>query len=130
MESNQDIVTLPALLSVSGTTEAIENALTTKGIFIYARINQEAEAHKVGLTLKPMILLIFGNPKVGIPLMNVNPLVGIDLPLKILIWEDDNQKIWLSYNSFDYLQKRFKLPPDLIDNISGIEKLIQQTLNK
>jgi uncharacterized protein (DUF302 family) len=128
MQSNPDITTLPGLSSVSQTMDAVEKALTGHGIFIYARIDQEAEAVKAGLTLKPMKLLIFGNPRGGIPLMNANPLSGLDLPLKVLAWEDNDKKIWLSYNSFSYLQKRFDLPADLIQKISGVEKIIRQAL--
>jgi len=128
MQSNSDIITLQGLASVGETMRAVEATLTGHGVFIYARIDQEAEAAKVGLTLKPMRLLIFGNPRGGIPLMNANPLCGLDLPLKVLVWEDDNKKIWLSYNSFTYLQKRFDLPPELIQNLTGVEKLIQQAL--
>jgi uncharacterized protein (DUF302 family) len=128
MQPNTDIISLPGLSSVSQTMDAVEKALTGHGIFIYARIDQEAEAVKAGLTLKPMKLLIFGNPRGGIPLMNANPLSGLDLPLKILIWEDNDKKVWLSYNSFSYLQKRFDLPADLIQKISGVEKIIQQAL--
>jgi uncharacterized protein (DUF302 family) len=128
MQSNSDIITLPGLSSVTLTMDAVEKALTGHGIFIYARIDQEAEAVKVGLTLKPMKLLIFGNPRGGIPLMNANPLSGLDLPLKILVWEDSDKKVWLSYNSFSYLQKRFDLPADLIQKISGVEKIIQQAI--
>ncbi len=126
MQSNSDIITLPGLSSVTLTMDALEKALTGHGIFIYARIDQEAEAVKVGLTLKPMKLLIFGNPRGGIPLMNANPLSGLDLPLKILVWEDSAKKVWLSYNSFSYLQKLFDLPADLIQKISGVDKIIQQ----
>jgi uncharacterized protein (DUF302 family) len=126
MQSNSDIITLPGLSSVTLTMDAVEKALTGHGIFIYARIDQEAEAVKAGLTLNPMKLLIFGNPRGGIPLMNANPLSGLDLPLKILVWEDSDKKVWLSYNSFSYLQKRFDLPADLIQKISGVEKIIQQ----
>jgi uncharacterized protein (DUF302 family) len=129
MQSNKDIITLPGLQSVTQTMDAIEKALTSHGVFIYARIDQEAEAAKVGLTLKPMKLLIFGNPRGGIPLMSANPLCGLDLPLKILVWEDDQKKIWQSYNSFSYLQKRYDLPADLIQKISGVEKIIQQALS-
>jgi uncharacterized protein (DUF302 family) len=128
MQSNTDIITLPGLSSVTQTMDAVEKALTGHGVFIYARIDQEAEAVKVGLTLKPMKLLIFGNPRGGIPLMNANPVSGLDLPLKILIWEDNDKKVWLSYNSFSYLQKRFDLPADLIQKISGVEKIIQQAI--
>ena len=129
MQSNSDIITLPGLTSVSQTMDSVEKSLTGHGIFIYARIDQEAEAVKAGLTLKPMTLLIFGSPRGGIPLMNANPLSGLDLPLKILIWEDKDKKVWLSYNSFSYLQKRFDLPADLIQKISGVEKIIQQAVN-
>lgn len=128
MQSNPDIKTLPGLSSVSETMDAVEKALTGHGIFIYARIDQEAEAGKVGLSLKPMKLLIFGNPRGGIPLMNANPLCGLDLPLKVLAWEDNDKKIWLSYNSFSYLQKRFDLPAELIQKISGVENIIHQAL--
>jgi uncharacterized protein (DUF302 family) len=130
MQSNPDIITLQGLSDVTQTMDAVEKALTAHGIFIYARIDQEAEAAKAGLTLRPMKLLIFGNPQGGIPLMNINPLSGLDLPLKILVWEDDQKKIWLSYNSFNYLQKRFDLPDDLIQKISGVEKVIHQALGK
>jgi len=128
MQTNSDITTLPGLSSVSQTMDAVEKALTGHGIFIYARIDQEAEAVKAGLSLKPMKLLIFGNPRGGIPLMNANPLCGLDLPLKVLAWEDHDKKIWLSYNSFSYLQKRFDLPADLIQKISGVEKIIRQAV--
>jgi len=128
MQSNPDITTLPGLSSVSQTMDAVEKALTGHGIFIYARIDQEAEAVKVGLTLNPMKLLIFGNPRGGILLMNANPLCGLDLPLKVLAWQDNDKKIWLSYNSFSYLQKRFDLPADLIQKISGVENIIRQAI--
>lgn len=129
MELSSDIITLSALSSVTETMDILVKSITGHGITIYARIDQQAEALKVGLTLKPLELLIFGNPKGGIPLMNANPLCGLDLPLKILVWEDDTQNIWVTYNSFTYLQKRFNLPDDLIQNISGIEKILHQSLN-
>jgi uncharacterized protein (DUF302 family) len=128
MQPNTDIITIPGLSSVTQTMDSVEKALTSHGVFVYARIDQQAEAEKAGLSLKPLKLLIFGNPKGGIPLMNANPLCGLDLPLKILVWEDDEKKTWLSYNSFAYLQKRFDLPTDLIQKISGVEKIIQQAL--
>ncbi len=128
MQSNSGIITLPGLASVNETMGALEKALTAHGISIYARIDQQAEAEKAGMNLKPLRLLIFGNPKGGIPLMNANPLCGLDLPLKVLVWQDDEKKIWVSYNSFPYLQNRFDLPADLIQKISGTEKIIQQAL--
>jgi uncharacterized protein (DUF302 family) len=125
-----DIITIPGLSNVSETVNEIEKILTGHAVYIYSRIDQEAEAKKAGLTLKPMVLLIFGNPKGGIPLMNVNPLCGLDLPLKILAWEDQDRKTWVSYYSIEYLRIKYDLPPALIQNISGVEKIIQQVLNK
>jgi uncharacterized protein (DUF302 family) len=130
VQTHLGIITLTGLASVTVTMEAIEQILTNHGAFIYARIDQEDEARKAGLTLKPMKLLIFGNTKGGIPLMNANPLCSLDLPLKILVWEDDQHKVWVSYNSFIYLQKRFDLPESLVQNISGIENLIRKVLVK
>lgn len=128
MQSNSGIITIPGLASVNETMGALEKALTAHGISIYARIDQQAEAEKAGMNLKPLRLLIFGNPKGGIPLMNANPLCGLDLPLKVIVWQDDEKKIWASYNSFPYLQNRFDLPADLIQKISGTEKIIQRAL--
>lgn len=128
MLTQSDIITIPGLSSVAHTMEVIEKTLTSHGAFIYAIIDQEAEARKVGLTLKPLRLLVFGNPRGGIPLMISNPLCGLDLPLKILVWMDDQNKVWLSYNSFAYLQKRYDLPESLVENISGVEKIIHQAL--
>ena len=130
MQSGSDIITIHGLSSVPETMEAIEKSLTAHGAFIYAIIDQESEARKSGLSLKPLRLLIYGNPKGGIPLMNANPLCGLDLPLKILVWQDDQNQVWVSYNSFSYLQKRFDLPESLVANMSGIEKFIQQALIK
>ncbi len=129
MNPNTDIITLAGLASVSQTMDAVENAVTAHGITIYARIDQQAEAIKAGLNLNPMQLLIFGNPKAGVLLMQANPVCGLDLPLKVLVWEDDKHKVWLSYNSFDYLQKRFDLPLAGIQNLTGIEKIIRQALS-
>jgi uncharacterized protein (DUF302 family) len=129
MKSSSDIVTLPSLSSVKETMDRLKKAMTNHGITIYAHIDQQAEAIKSGLSLKPLELLIFGNPKGGIPLMHSNPLCGLDLPLKILVWEGDEQKVWLSYNSFAYLEERFELPAVLIQNISGVEKIIQQAMS-
>jgi uncharacterized protein (DUF302 family) len=129
MKSSSDIITLPGLSSVTETMDRLKKVMTNHGITIYAHIDQQAEAIKSGLSLKPLELLIFGNPKGGIPLMRANPLCGLDLPLKILVWEDDEQKVWLGYNSFAYLEKRFELPAALIQNISGVEKIIQQAMS-
>lgn len=105
------------------TISRLKNLFRERGITVYGHIDQQSEAARIGLHLRPLQLLIFGNPVAGIPLMNANPLSGLDLPLKVIVWEDDEKKVWLSYNKFDYLQKRFDLPSNLILNLSGAENI-------
>jgi uncharacterized protein (DUF302 family) len=126
MYSNPEIISVPSKFHVEETVSRLKDLLQEHEITIYAHIDQQSEAFKSGFSLRPLQLLIFGNPKGGIPLMNINPLSGLDLPLKVLVWEDDEKKVWLSYNKFSYLQKRFDLPPDLIKNLSTIESIFQK----
>jgi|HubBroStandDraft_2_1064218.scaffolds.fasta_scaffold578285_1 uncharacterized protein (DUF302 family) len=126
MTNNSGIVTIPADKGVAEIITRLTDILQSHGVTIYARIDQKAEAEKAGLSLKPLELLIFGNPKGGIPLMQQEPLTGLDLPLKAMAWEDQDGKTWLSYNSFSYLQERYSLPDHLILAVSAVEKLIKQ----
>lgn len=123
-----DIISISSVYPVAETMNLLQNAFLSKGITVYARIDQKSEAAKAGLELRPMELLIFGNPKAGIPLMNREPLVGLDLPLKVLVWESAENKVWVSFNSADYLKHRFTLPDDLIKPIAAVEGLIRTTL--
>ncbi len=123
-----DIISISSVHPVAETLNLLQNAFQSKGITVYARIDQKAEAAKAGLELRPMELMIFGNPKAGIPLMNKEPLVGLDLPLKVLAWESAENKVWVSFNSANYLQHRFTLPDDLIKPIAAVEGLIRNTL--
>ncbi|MFI5156901.1 MAG: DUF302 domain-containing protein, partial [Chitinophagales bacterium] len=123
-----DIISIPSSHSVSETMNQLQNAFLSKGITVYTRIDQKAEALKAGLELKAMEPMIFGNPKSGIPLMNKEPLVGLDLPLKVLAWESAENKVWVSFNSANYLQHRFTLPDDLMKPIAAVEGLIRNTL--
>ena len=117
------IVDKPGNYSVDATVEKLKGILQDKGITLFALIDHSGEAEKVGLKMRPTKLLIFGNPKAGTPLMLVAPSSAIDLPLKILIWEDAEGKVWVSYNSPAYLQKRHGLPQDLLPNIAAVETL-------
>ncbi len=94
---------------VAETIDRLEAALRSKGLKIFARIDQKAEAEGVGLTMRPTQLLIFGDPKGGTPLMNAHPSIALDLPLKALVWEAEDGQVWLSYNSPAYLQTRHRL---------------------
>lgn len=117
------IVTIPSHHSVDRTVEKLEGILQAKGVKLFAVVDHSGEAERAGLRMNPTKLLIFGSPKAGTPLMVAAPGIAIDLPLKILVWEDANAKVWLSYNSPAYLQARHGLPPELLQNIAVIETL-------
>jgi len=126
--AGKGVVSKPSAHSVEETIDRLEGVLREKNIHIFVRIDQRAEAKKVGLQMPAMELLIFGNPKGGTPLMIAEPTIGIDLPLKAMAWEDREGKVWLSYNAPEYLQDRFAISDDLIKNISVIGGLIDQAL--
>jgi uncharacterized protein (DUF302 family) len=114
--------------SVPETIQRLSALLKSKGVAIFALIDHSGEAEKAGLKMRPTQLLIFGNPKGGTPLMLAAPSTAIDLPLKALVWEDADGKVWLSYNSPDYLQQRHGFPADLEKNIAAIEPLLAQAV--
>jgi uncharacterized protein (DUF302 family) len=113
--------------SVDETVARLRSTLESKGVTIFALIDHSGEAERIGMKMPPTKLLIFGNPKAGTPLMLASPTIAIDLPLKILVWEDTTGKVWLSYNSSEYLQQRHELPPELLQNIAIVATLAQKT---
>jgi uncharacterized protein (DUF302 family) len=117
------IIDKPGNHSVDETAEKLRAILRAKGIPLFALVDHSGEAAKVGMKMRPTKLLIFGNPKAGTPLMQASPSVAIDLPLKILIWEDAAGKVWVSYNSPTYLRERHHLPEELERNIAVVETL-------
>ena len=121
--TNNGIINKPSKHSVDETLGRLQAILQVKGIAVFALIDHSGEAEKVGMKMRPTKLLIFGNPKGGTPLMLAAPSIAIDLPLKILVWEDSNGKVWISYNSPAYLQARHNLPPNLLQNIAVAEPL-------
>jgi uncharacterized protein (DUF302 family) len=123
VEKKNGIVDVPSNHSVDQTVERLKDILQAKGITLFALIDHSGEAEKVGMKMPPTKLLIFGNPKGGTPLMLAAPSVAIDLPLKILVWQDKQGKVWLSYNSPEYLRERHGLPQDLLQNIAVVETL-------
>lgn len=128
MNINNGIISQPSQYSVTETIDRLEAVLQAKNITIFIRIDQQAKAEKVGLSLRPTQLLLFGNPQAGTPLMVAEPTIALDLPLKALAWEAADSNVWLSYNDPNYLKQRFSLPDELIKNISVIASLIEQTL--
>jgi len=123
VQKKNGIVDVPSNHSVDETVARLKNILQSKGITLFALIDHSGEANKVGMQMPPTKLLIFGNPKGGTPLMLAAPSIAIDLPLKILVWEDGQGKVWLSYNSPEYLQERHGLPQDLLQNIAVVGTL-------
>jgi uncharacterized protein (DUF302 family) len=121
--TNNGIVNKLSHHSVDETLANLQATLQAKGIAVFALVDHSGEAAKVGMKMRPTKLLIFGNPKGGTPLMLAAPSIAIDLPLKILIWEDDQGKVWASYNSPEYLAERHDLPPHLAENIAFLETL-------
>jgi uncharacterized protein (DUF302 family) len=109
--NNKGIVVRESAYSVKETIDRLQSFLLAHGVTIYARIDQQAEVQKAGLTMPPLEFILFGNPKAGGPIMLENPLTALDLPLKIIAWQDDEQKVWLAYNTAAYVEERFTLMP-------------------
>jgi uncharacterized protein (DUF302 family) len=110
IDSSKGMVNFSGPWSVRETAERIEAVLAAKKIKLFAHIDQSAEAAAVGLTLRPTVLLVFGDPGKGTPLMESYPTLALDLPLKALIWESKPGEVYLSVTSPDFLQKRHQLP--------------------
>ncbi len=123
--SNKGIIDKPSNHSVEQTVDRLRNILESKGVTLFALVDHSAEAEKVGMKMRPTKLLIFGSPKAGTPLMVAAPSIAIDLPLKLLVWEDGDGKVWISYNSPEYLKERHGLPQELLQNIGVVEILAQ-----
>ena len=123
LSQGKGIVDKPSNHSVDQTVERLKGILAAKGVALFALVDHSGEAEKVGMKMRPTKLLIFGNPKAGTPLMLAAPSIAIDLPLKILVWEDGDGKVWLSYNSPEYLRDRHGLPQELLQNIAVVETL-------
>ncbi len=121
--ASSGIVDTPSNHSVDQTVESLKGILQARGVTLFALVDHSGEAEKVGMKMRPTKLLIFGSPKAGTPLMLAAPSVAIDLPLKILVWEDGQGKVWVSYNSPEYLQARHGLPQELLQNISVVGTL-------
>lgn len=117
------IVSVPSNHSSDETVEKLTALLKSKGVTLFVVVDHSGEAEKVGMKMRPTKLLIFGNPKAGTPLMLASPSIAIDLPLKILVWEDSQGKTWLSYNRPEFLAQRHALPHELMQNLAVVAPL-------
>src|SRR5215469_11330754 len=117
------LVHLPSRHSVDEIVSRVQKLFSDKGVTLFALVDHSGEAEKVGMKMRPTKLLIFGSPKAGTPLMIAAPSIAIDLPLKLLIWQDGQGKVWVSYNDPAYLKERHGLPQELLQNIAVVETL-------
>lgn len=117
------IVTLPGHHSVDATVEKLKTILEAKQVKLFALVDHSGEAEKAGLKMPNTKLLIFGNPRGGTPAMLAAPTLALDLPLKILVREDAEAKVWISYNSLEFLRVRHNIPAELMANFALIEGL-------
>jgi uncharacterized protein (DUF302 family) len=123
MQKEEGIVKIPCRHLVDETVDKLKTILKSKGVTLFALVDHSGEAEKVGMKMPPTKLLIFGNPKGGTPLMLAAQSAAIDLPLKILVAEDSQGKVWISYNSPHYLKERHGLPDNLVPNIAVVQAL-------
>ncbi|MGC1416787.1 MAG: DUF302 domain-containing protein [Candidatus Acidiferrum sp.] len=119
------MVHLSSPYSVAETLQRVDSLLREKGLTIFCHVDHSGEAEKVGLKMNPAQLILFGSPKAGTPVMVNAPTIAIDLPLKALIWQDAGGKVWVSYNSPEYLQHRHGVRADLVKNIGAAGSLLQ-----
>jgi uncharacterized protein (DUF302 family) len=114
---------LPTQHNVADTLSRLESIAKARGVTVFARIDFSGDATRSGLTMRPTGLVLFGSPKSGTPLIIATPTVAIDLPLKVLAWEDTEGHTWVAYNEPDYLQSRHHFPPELEKNIAAVGSL-------
>ena len=126
LQSSNGVITIDGHQSVDRTVQKLQAILEAKGIKLFALIDHSGEAEKAGMHMPPTKLLVFGNPKAGTPPMIASPTIAIDLPLKLLVWEDASGRTRISYNNPNYLQQRHALPQDLIQNIAAVEMLADE----
>lgn len=125
-DENSGLITCRSQHSVDRTVAALTAMLDTKGIKLFAQVDHSGEAAKVGMTMPPTKLLIFGSPKAGTPLMLASPSSAIDLPLKVLVRQDQDGSVVITYNSTAYFGARHGLPEELLKNIVGIETFVNR----
>jgi uncharacterized protein (DUF302 family) len=127
-QNSAGIASLPSPYTVEVTLSKLTAAIESKGLTLFAHIDHGAGAAQAGLQMQPAHVLIFGHAKAGTPLMVASPLLALDLPLKVLIWADAEKKVWVSFNTPEYLAQRHALPADLAKNIAGTEPLVKAAL--
>jgi uncharacterized protein (DUF302 family) len=126
--AEQGIKVLAASRGVDDTLDRLAILAKQRGMTVFARIDFAKDAAAAGLSMRPTQLLIIGNPVGGTPLMVATPGAALDLPLKVLAWQDESNRCWVSFNTPEYLQQRHGFPAALMANIAGLEKLVQASV--
>ena len=121
--ANHGIADIPSQHTVDETVARLKAILEAKGVTLFALVDHNGEAEKAGMKMPPTKLAIFGSPKAGTPVMLAAPSIAIDLPLKILVWQDSHGKVWVSYNTPEYLEKRHAVPKELMQNLAVVAAL-------
>jgi uncharacterized protein (DUF302 family) len=128
MAKENGLIQIASGYSVDETLQKLEAAFAANHLQVFARVDHSGEAEKAGLKMLPAKLLIFGNPKGGTPLMVAAPSLAIDLPMKALVSQDAQGKVWVTYNDPAYLQERHGVPAELIKNLAGAGKLMAKAV--
>jgi uncharacterized protein (DUF302 family) len=123
--TDNGVVTIASAHGAIATADKLEALIRARGLMLFARIDFSGDAARAGLTMPPSQLLVFGNPQAGTPLMQAVPIAALDLPLKILSWEDADGRAWLSYNATEYLRARHGLDADAMKPVSGVAALVE-----
>ena len=118
----------PSPFAVEETLKRLREAIHSRNLTLFAQIDHSDLARGVGLAMQEAHVLIFGNPKGGTPLMIASPLLALDLPLKVLVWQSPDEQVWVSSNSVDYLRDRYSIPQELVGNLVVVDALMQQAL--
>jgi uncharacterized protein (DUF302 family) len=114
--------------SVERSLTRLEGLLKERGVLVFARIDFSGDAGRAGLAMRPEQMIIFGNPRAGTPLMQAEPVAGLDLPLKALAFEDAGGKVWVAWNDPQYIVRRHALPPALAANLAAVTPLIERAV--
>ena len=126
--SADGVISKPSPYTVDETIRRLDEIVRGKGLTVFARIDHRAGAREVGLDMQDERVLVFGAPRAGTPLMVARPLVGLDLPLRVLVWRASDGRVWASYQDSAFITKRYDLPDGLEKNISGVAAFVDAVL--
>jgi uncharacterized protein (DUF302 family) len=128
--SVEGVVTRPSPFSVEKTLKRLQDAIDRCTLTLFAHISHSDDARRVGLTMQEAHVLIFGNPKGRTPLMIASPLLALDLPLRVLVWQRTNDQVWVSTTNVTYLGDRYAVPHGLVNNLAVVDAVITQALKQ